>query len=46
MGYVTGKYIVCRRPRATFNPEILQAGAEKGLMPQVHRDHRQRQRHH
>ena len=27
----TGKYTVCRRVRATFSPEILEAGAVKGL---------------
>ena len=29
--YRTGKYTVCRRVRASFSPEILQAGAVKGL---------------
>ena len=29
--YRTGKYTVCRRVRAAFSPEILQAGAVKGL---------------
>ena len=29
--YRTGKYTVYRRDRASFSPEILQAGAEKGL---------------
>ena len=29
--YGTGKYTVCRRVRAYFSPEILQAGAVKGL---------------
>ena len=31
MGYRTGKYTVCRRFRASFRPDILQAGAVKGL---------------
>ena len=31
MGYRTGKYPVCRRVRTSFSPEILQAGAVKGL---------------
>ena len=26
-----GKYTLCRRVRASFSPEILQAGAAKGL---------------
>ena len=30
--YRTGKYIVCRRVRASFSPEILQAVAVKGLI--------------
>ena len=30
--YRTGKYTVCRRVRASFSPEILQAGAVKGSM--------------
>ena len=30
--YRTGKYTVCRRVRASFSPEILQAGAVKGLI--------------
>ena len=30
--YRTGKYTVCRRVRAFFSPEILQAGAVKGLI--------------
>ena len=30
--YTTGKYTVCRRVHASFSPEILQAGAVKGLM--------------
>ena len=29
--YMTGKYTVCRRVRASFSPEVLQAGAVKGL---------------
>ena len=29
--YRTGKYTVCRRVRASFRPEILHAGAVKGL---------------
>ena len=29
--YRTGKYTVCRRVRAFFSPDILQAGAVKGL---------------
>ena len=29
--YATGKYTVCRRVRAAFSKEILQAGAVKGL---------------
>ena len=29
--YRTGKYTVCRRVRASFSPEILQAGAAMGL---------------
>ena len=29
--YRTGKYMVCRRVPASFSPEILQAGAVKGL---------------
>ena len=29
--YRTGKYTVCRRVRASFSPEILQAGTVKGL---------------
>ena len=28
--YRTGKYTVCRRVRASFSPDILQAGAVKG----------------
>ena len=32
MCYRTGKYTVCRRVRASFSPEILQAGEVKGLM--------------
>ena len=31
MCYRTGKYTVCRRARAAFSPEILQAVAVKGL---------------
>ena len=31
MCYRTGKYTVCRRVRASFSPEIVQAVAEKGL---------------
>ena len=31
MCYRTAKYTICRRVRATFSPEILQAGAVKGL---------------
>ena len=30
--YRTGKYTVCRRFRASFSPENLQAGAVKGLI--------------
>ena len=30
--YTTGKYTVCRRFRASFSPEILQAVAVKGLI--------------
>ena len=29
--YRTGKYTVCRRIHASLSPEILQAGALKGL---------------
>ena len=29
--YRTGKYTACRRVRASFSPEIVQAGAVKGL---------------
>ena len=29
--YRTGKYPVCRRVRTSFSPEIVQAGALKGL---------------
>ena len=29
--YRIGKYTVCRRVRPSFSPEILQAGAVKGL---------------
>ena len=29
--YRTGRYTVCGRIRASFSPEILQAGAVKGL---------------
>ena len=32
MRYRTGKYTVCRSVRPSFNPEILQAGAVKGLI--------------
>ena len=32
MCYRTGKYTVCRRVRASFSPEILQAVAVKGLI--------------
>ena len=31
--YWTGKYTVCRRVRAYFSPETLQARAVKGLTP-------------
>ena len=31
--YRTGKHTVCRRVRAAFSPDILQAGAVKGLIP-------------
>ena len=31
MCYRTGKYTLCGRDRAYFSPEILQAGAVKGL---------------
>ena len=31
MCYRTGKYTICRRVRAFFSPEVLQAGAVKGL---------------
>ena len=31
MCYRTGNYTVCRRVSASFSPEILQAGAVKGL---------------
>ena len=31
MSYRTGKYTVCRRVRAPFSPEIVQAAAVKGL---------------
>ena len=34
MYYRTGKYTVCRCVRAFFSPEILQAGAVKGLKVQ------------
>ena len=30
--YKTGKYTVCRRVPASFSPQILQAGAVKGLI--------------
>ena len=30
--YRSGKYTVCRRVRAPFSPETLQAGAVKGLI--------------
>ena len=33
MCYKTRKYTVCRRICASFSPEILQAGAVKGLLP-------------
>ena len=29
----TGKYTVCRRVRASFSPEIVQAGTVRGLTP-------------
>ena len=32
MGPLAGKYTVCRRVHAAFSPEILQAGAVKGLI--------------
>ena len=32
MGCRAGKYTVCSRVRVSFSPEILQAGAVKGLM--------------
>ena len=32
MCHGTGKYTVCRHTRESFSPEILQAGAMKGLM--------------
>ena len=32
MCYRTGKYTVCRRVRTYFSPELLQAGAVKGLI--------------
>ena len=35
MCYRTGKYTVCRSVRAAFSPEILQAGAVKGLKKTV-----------
>ena len=35
MCYRTGKYTVCRRVRASFSPEGLQAGAVNGLMSGV-----------
>ena len=31
MCYRTEEYTVCKRVRASFSPEILQAGAVKGL---------------
>ena len=31
MRYRTGKYTVSRRVHASFSPEVLQAGAVKGL---------------
>jgi len=31
MCYRTGKYAVCKRVRASFSPEIVRAGAVKGL---------------
>ena len=31
MCYRTGKYTVCRRVRAAYSPDILQAGVVKGL---------------
>ena len=33
--YRTGKYTVCRRVRASFIPEVLRAGAVKGLITAV-----------
>ena len=33
MCYRTGKYTVCRQVCTSFSPEILQAGAAKGLIP-------------
>ena len=32
MRHRSGKYTVCRLVRAAFSPEILQAGAVKGLI--------------
>ena len=32
MCYRTGKYTVCRSVHASFRPDILQAGAVKGLI--------------
>ena len=36
MYYRTRKYYVCRHVHASFSPEILQAGAVKGLKAQIH----------
>ena len=36
MCYGTGKYTVCRRVRAFFSPEIVQAGEVKGLTGAQH----------
>ena len=38
MCYSTGKYPVCSRVPASFSPEILQAGADKGLRKGLSRD--------
>ena len=37
MCYRTGKSTVCRSVRASFSPEILKAGAVKGLMKIISR---------
>ena len=37
--YRTGKYTVCMRIPASFNPEFLQTGAVKGLITNYNYDH-------